>query len=71
MDPIPPDAFLEAYPGGIREGANELRAIVRRAVPGERLAEMLDRELAPDRRPVALIAALIRGAVRRYRSMCH
>jgi hypothetical protein len=33
MDPIPPDAFLEAYPRGIREGANELRAVVRRAVP--------------------------------------
>jgi hypothetical protein len=33
MDPIPPDAFLEAYPPGIREAANELRAVVRRAVP--------------------------------------
>ena len=33
MDPIPPDAFLEAYPRGIRAGANELRAVVRRAVP--------------------------------------
>ena len=33
MDPIPPDAFLGAYPRGIREGANQLRAIVKRAVP--------------------------------------
>lgn len=33
MDPIPPDAFLEAYPRGIREAANQLRAIVKRAVP--------------------------------------
>ena len=33
MDPIPPDAFLEAYPRGIHEAANELRAVVRRAVP--------------------------------------
>jgi len=33
MDPIPPDAFLAAYSRGIRERANQLRAIVRRAVP--------------------------------------
>ena len=33
MDPIPPDAFLAAYPPGIREGANQLRAVVRQAVP--------------------------------------
>ncbi|MFL5680987.1 MAG: DUF1801 domain-containing protein [Chloroflexota bacterium] len=30
---IPPDAFLEGYPPGIRAAANRLRAIVRRAVP--------------------------------------
>ncbi|MDQ6795703.1 MAG: DUF1801 domain-containing protein [Chloroflexota bacterium] len=33
IDPIPPDAFLEVYRRGIREGANRLRAIVKRAVP--------------------------------------
>jgi hypothetical protein len=33
MDPIPPEALLEAYPRGIREAANELRAVVKHAVP--------------------------------------
>ncbi len=33
MDPIPPDAFLSAYSDGIRDAAETLRAIVRRAVP--------------------------------------
>jgi hypothetical protein len=30
---IPPDAFLDGYPPGIRVTANRLRAVVRRAVP--------------------------------------
>jgi hypothetical protein len=30
---IPPDAFLAAYPDGIREAGEILRAVVRRAVP--------------------------------------
>lgn len=33
MDAIPPDAFLADYPAAIRAAAEELRAIVRRAVP--------------------------------------
>ena len=33
MDPIPPEAFLAGYPDGIREAAQTLRAVVRRAVP--------------------------------------
>lgn len=33
-DPLPPEAFLAAYPDGIRAAAETLRAIVRRAVPG-------------------------------------
>ena len=32
-DAIPPEAFLAAYPDDIREAAETLRAIVRRAVP--------------------------------------
>lgn len=32
-DPIPPDAFLAAYPDEIREMAEVLRSVVRRAVP--------------------------------------
>jgi hypothetical protein len=32
-DSIPPDAFLEGYPPGIRTAANRLRRIVRRAAP--------------------------------------
>jgi hypothetical protein len=30
---IPPDLFLDAYPGEIREVADELRTVVREAVP--------------------------------------
>ena len=30
---LPPEAFLAGYPAGIREAAETLRAIVRRAVP--------------------------------------
>lgn len=33
MDPIPPEAFLAGYPGPMREIAERLRSIVRRAVP--------------------------------------
>ena len=33
MDPIPPEALLEVYPPAIRDAAEKLRAIVRRAVP--------------------------------------
>lgn len=33
MDAYPPELLLEGYQPGIREAANELRAIVRRAVP--------------------------------------
>ena len=33
MDPIPPEAFLERYPPPIRDLAEELRGIVRRALP--------------------------------------
>ena len=33
-DALPPEAFLAGYPDGIREAAETLRAIVRRAVPG-------------------------------------
>ena len=33
IDAIPPEAFLESYPDPIREAAERLRAIVRRAVP--------------------------------------
>jgi len=32
-DGLPPEAFLEGYPAGIRDAAETLRAIVRRAVP--------------------------------------
>jgi len=32
-DALPPGAFLAGYPDGIREAAETLRAIVRRAVP--------------------------------------
>jgi hypothetical protein len=32
-DALPPEAFLAGYPGGIRDAAETLRAIVRRAVP--------------------------------------
>src|SRR3954453_9920490 len=31
---MPPDAFLESYPPGIRATANRLRAVVRSAAPG-------------------------------------
>jgi hypothetical protein len=34
MDAFPPEAFLEAYPVGIRESAEVLRALVKRVVPG-------------------------------------
>ena len=33
MDQIPPDAFLETYPPGIREAAEILRAVVKKAAP--------------------------------------
>lgn len=33
MDTIPPDAFLASYPDGIREAAETLQAVVKRAVP--------------------------------------
>ncbi|HYN69418.1 MAG TPA: DUF1801 domain-containing protein [Candidatus Eisenbacteria bacterium] len=33
MEPLPPEPFLEAYPPAIRDAAERLRAIVRRAVP--------------------------------------
>jgi hypothetical protein len=33
VEPIPPELFLDAYPAGIQAAAEELRAIVRRAVP--------------------------------------
>ena len=33
MDPIPADAFLASYPDEIRESAEVLRGVVRRAVP--------------------------------------
>jgi hypothetical protein len=33
MDPIPPDAFLETYPPGIRDAAETLRRVVKRATP--------------------------------------
>jgi hypothetical protein len=33
IDSIPPEAFLAAYPDGIRQAAETLRGIVRRAVP--------------------------------------
>ena len=33
IDALPPEAFLAAYPDGIREAAETLRAVVRRAVP--------------------------------------
>jgi hypothetical protein len=33
VDSLPPDAFLAAYPDGIRSAAETLRAVVRRAVP--------------------------------------
>ena len=33
MEPIPPEAFLAAYPDAIREAAETLRAIVKRTVP--------------------------------------
>jgi hypothetical protein len=33
VEPIPPDLFLESYPPGIRAAADELRAIVLKAVP--------------------------------------
>jgi hypothetical protein len=32
-DPIPPDLFLADYPPGIQDIAQQLRAVVRRAVP--------------------------------------
>jgi hypothetical protein len=32
-DALPPEAFLAGYPAGIRDAAETLRAIVRRAVP--------------------------------------
>jgi len=32
-DALPPEAFLAGYPDGIRDAAETLRAIVRRAVP--------------------------------------
>jgi hypothetical protein len=34
MDPIPPEALLADYPGPMREIAEWLRGVVRRAVPG-------------------------------------
>jgi hypothetical protein len=33
MDPIPPELFLQGFPPGIREAADRLCAVVRRAVP--------------------------------------
>jgi hypothetical protein len=36
MEPIPPEALLETYPGPIRELAEELRAVVRATVPDVR-----------------------------------
>ena len=33
IEAIPPEAFLESYPAAIRDAAERLRAIVRRAVP--------------------------------------
>jgi hypothetical protein len=33
IDALPPEAFLAAYPDGIREAAETLRRVVRRAVP--------------------------------------
>ncbi|MEZ0241275.1 MAG: DUF1801 domain-containing protein [Chloroflexota bacterium] len=33
MESFPPELFLESYPPGIRDAAERLRAIVRRAVP--------------------------------------
>ena len=33
IDSLPPEAFLAGYPDGIREAADILRAVVRRAVP--------------------------------------
>jgi len=33
MDWIPPEAFLAGYPQGIRDAAERLRALVKRAVP--------------------------------------
>lgn len=33
MDELPPEVFLDAYPPGIRDAADVLRAVVRRAVP--------------------------------------
>lgn len=33
VEPMPPEAFLAAYPEGIRVAAERLRTIVRRAVP--------------------------------------
>jgi hypothetical protein len=33
VEPIPPELFLEGYPPGIREAAERLCAVVRRAVP--------------------------------------
>jgi hypothetical protein len=33
MDDLTPDAFLALYPDGIREAADRLRAVVRRAAP--------------------------------------
>jgi hypothetical protein len=33
MESLPPELFLESYPPAIREAAERLRAVVRRAVP--------------------------------------
>ncbi len=33
MEPLPPEVFLDSYPPAIRDAAERLRAIVRRAVP--------------------------------------
>jgi hypothetical protein len=33
MEPIPPELFLEGFPPGIRDAAERLCAVVRRAVP--------------------------------------
>ena len=33
MDPIPPELLLEGFPPGVRDAADRLSAVVRRAVP--------------------------------------
>jgi hypothetical protein len=33
MEPIPPELFLSGYPPGIQEAADQLRAVVKKAIP--------------------------------------